>query len=390
MGSKVSKKITFTILSISLLTVMAGAAMAPALGVIRDHFANESSLTVQFIVSLPALFIIITNLFFSSICRYVKTKTLAIIGLAIYVVSGSGAFFIENITLLLCLRAVLGISVGLVMPLSTGLLSYYYPPEDQSRLMGLSAAMNQMGGVIATLLAGLLANISWNSAFLVYLLGLIALALVALYLPNEKLVSEKTHNDPRSLLRFHPSVVGMLLVMTLFFIYPTNFAITSHSGGLSSNAVTLIMVALDVIAFGVGMIFGKIMNIAPRAMKYIAPVGFLLGYALLSANASIAILIAGSVVIGFANGIGVPYLNTIASIKGGKNAATTVMPLISASLYLGQFISPIVVSPLASSFFPGDMFAPYKIGTIIAALYLLQSILTRKFQSIPPTPKKIE
>lgn len=29
--------------------------------------------------------------------------------------------------------------------------------------MGLSAAMNQMGGVIATLLAGMLANISWNS-----------------------------------------------------------------------------------------------------------------------------------------------------------------------------------------------------------------------------------
>ena len=44
-------------------------------------------------------------------------------------------------------------------------------------------------------------------------------------------------------------------------------------------------------------------------------------------------LIIGSAVIGLANGLAVPYLNTIASIKGGKNAATTVMPLISAALY---------------------------------------------------------
>ena len=48
------------------------------------------------------------------------------------------------------------------MPLSTGLLAYYFPPEQQAGLMGLSAAMNQMGGVVATLLAGLLANIQWN------------------------------------------------------------------------------------------------------------------------------------------------------------------------------------------------------------------------------------
>ena len=74
-------KLTFTILSISLLTVMAGAAMAPALGVIREHFRDQSSLMVQLIVSLPALFIIITNFLFPAISRLMKTRTLAILGL---------------------------------------------------------------------------------------------------------------------------------------------------------------------------------------------------------------------------------------------------------------------------------------------------------------------
>ena len=61
---RVSKKVTATILSMSLLTVMAGAAIAPALGIIKAHFCDASAMLVQFIVSMPALLIIVTDLFF--------------------------------------------------------------------------------------------------------------------------------------------------------------------------------------------------------------------------------------------------------------------------------------------------------------------------------------
>lgn len=181
------RRLLYTILSISLLTVMAGAAIAPALGVISTHFKGRNPLFIQLIVSLPALFIILTNLVFPWLCHLMKTRTLALTGLALYVLSGAGAFFVDNFWMLLVFRALMGVSVGMIMPLSTGLLAYYFPPEEQAGLMGLSAAMNQMGGVVATFLAGVLAGISWNCAFLVYLLGLIAIALVVLFLPNERL-----------------------------------------------------------------------------------------------------------------------------------------------------------------------------------------------------------
>ena len=57
----VSKKVTANILSMSLLTVMAGAAIAPALGIIKAHFNQANDLLVQLIVSMPALLIIVTN-----------------------------------------------------------------------------------------------------------------------------------------------------------------------------------------------------------------------------------------------------------------------------------------------------------------------------------------
>ena len=376
-------KLTATVLSISLLTVMAGAAIAPALGIIRDHFSDAPDMLVQLIVSLPALLIIVTNLLFPWLCSLLKTRSLALTGLLLYVVAGAGCFFVDDIWLLLAMRALLGVSVGMIMPLSTGLLAYYFPPERQASLMGLSAAMNQMGGVVATLLAGLLANIEWNYAFLVYLLGLVAVVLVLLYLPDERL---KGGSGPSLglLKRFHPSVVGMFLVMVLFFIYPTRFALSAHAGtGLSNNVITFIMVGLDVVAFLVGLVFGKMMQGFRHGMKYVAPAGFIAGYLLLSLGSDLPLLLAGSAVIGIANGIGVPYLNTIASMKAGKEAASTVMPLLSAALYLGQFLSPLLVTPLGALCFGAeDLLAPFKAGVIIGAVYLLQAFLTRKKQVV--------
>ena len=373
------KRLLYTILSISLLTVMAGAAIAPALGVISAHFAGRNPLLIQLIVSLPALFIILTNLVFPWLCRLMKTRTLALTGLALYVLSGAGAFFVDNIWVLLAFRALMGVSVGMIMPLSTGLLAYYFPPEEQAGLMGLSAAMNQMGGVVATFLAGVLAGISWNYAFLVYLLGLIAIILVAAFLPNERL-SGRGGVSLSLLKRFHPSVVGMFLVMILFFIYPTNFALTA-SGTLSEMGVTLTMVGLDVVAFLVGLCFGFLMKRFAAQMKYIAPLGFAAGYLFLAVGGSLVWLLLGSAFIGIANGIGVPYLNTIGSVKAGKEAATTVMPLLSAALYLGQFLSPLIVSPAATA--TGT--SPYVIAICIAIIYLLQAVLTRKKQMLPET-----
>ena len=292
--SKMTKTVTATILSMSLLTVMAAAAIAPAMGIIRQHFASAPDMLVQLIISLPALFIILTNLLFLPISRVLRTRAIAIIGLVLYVAAGTGCFFVDNIHLLLLMRALLGVSVGLIMPLSTGLLSYFYPPEEQARLMGLSAAMNQMGGVVGTLLAGML-------------------------------------------------------------------------------------------AFFVGLVFGHLMHRFRTSIKFFPPIVLIIGYAFYAEASNVAMLLIGSAFIGVGNGIGVPYLLTIASIKGGKNSATTVMPLLSASLYLGQFISPILILPLAELLFGShDVTGPYRVAVLISLLFLLQVWMTRRFQSLPP------
>lgn len=369
-----------SILSLSLLTVMAGAAVAPALGVIKEAFPDAPQLAIQLIISMPALFIFLTNMVFPRLSARFGARTLVLFGLILYTVGGVAAGLFSNIVLLLCMRALVGVGVGIIMPLSTGLLAYYYPPEAQSKLSGYSSAMNQIGGVVATLLAGVLSAVNWRASFLVYLLGLFSIVLCVLFLPNDRLGAAKgdaSREKPgviQSFKTYYKYVIGMFLLMSCFFLYPANYAMETLAFDtmVPASLISVIMAFADVVAAIGGFLFFRIMKAAKNLTKIVAPLLFFLGFVCLWLGGWAGTLL-GSALVGFANGAGVPFIISQGSMKAGKTAAGTVMPLVSAALYLGQFVSPFLMS--GASAVLGDLRHPaYLFGMVVSLLFLFWSL----------------
>ena len=387
------KKLKVSILSLSLLTVMAGAAMAPALGVISEYFSDEKTLFVQMIISMPAVFIFLTSFVFPKLAAKFRARTLLMIGLAFYTIGGCVAGVFNSIWIVLLMRALVGVGVGIIMPLSTGLLAFYFSPQEQEGLMGWSSAMNNMGGVIATLISGALATVSWRISFLVYLMGLISIVLCAAFMPNDKIQSDEADERRGSAEPEHviPStgqvfrsnyvyIIAMFLEMSTFFIYPANFAmVTVRAGVIPENLTAIIMAIMDLVAFFGGMLFVKVKAAAGGSTKFVAPILFVVGYILLGVIGGWFGVLAGSVCVGFANGEGIPLIISEASKKMGRLAATTVMPLISAALYIAQFASPFIMSGVTA--IAGDAVnLPYYWGAALAVVFLLWSVLIPNVQ----------
>lgn len=371
------KPLAASILSLSLLTVMAGAAVAPALEVIRAHFSDASRTSVQLIVSMPAVFIVITNLCFNRLAEKFGSKTLVMTGLVLYTAGGCCAGLFDSIGLVLLMRALVGVGVGMIMPLSTGLLTYYFPPEKREGLLGLASAANQLGGVIATLLAGLLAGISWRLSFMVYLMGLISIVLCLIFLPNDRIGGTAQPDEaPRGgvFRRNLTHIAAMFLLMSAFFVYPANFAIvTAAEGDIPMQLCAPVMAGLDLVAFLGGLLFVWVKRVSGRFAALVAPLMFLAGYCLLAFVGGTAGTLAGSALIGFANGVGIPYIISTASANEGRRAATAVMPLLSASMYLAQFVSPFLLSAVAA-FAGGAARLPYYLAVTLSALLCLISL----------------
>ncbi len=337
--------LTLAILSLSLLTVMAGAAVAPALGVIKEYFSDSDPTLVQMIISVPAIFIVITNMAFPALCRKYRTKSLLMFGLFLYTVGGCIAGVFNNIYVVLACRALVGIGVGIIMPMSTGLLSFYYTRDKQDRLMGYSSAMNQLGGAVATFFSGILCGISWRASFLVYLLGLISIVLCLAFLPNERIGSKDSGRKEGVLREYCPFIVAMFLLMLTFFVFPAEFAIeTAKEGIIGHNYVTIIMAGMDVVAFLGGLSFVHVNARLGDKTKFVAPFMFFIGYLLLELVGGWVGALGGSFLVGFANGLGVPFIISTASKKAGRFATTAVIPLISAALYLAQFVTPMILA----------------------------------------------
>ncbi|NLD19401.1 MAG: MFS transporter [Clostridiales bacterium] len=370
------RSLAVTILSLSLLTVMAGAAVAPALDVIRNHFSDANQMFVQMIISMPAIFIVITNMIFSRLCRVFRAKELVLAGLLLYVMGGCAAGLIDNIFVVLIFRALVGVGVGIIMPMSTGLISFYYTRDKQDRLMGYSSAMNQMGGVVATLISGLLATISWRASFLVYLMGVISFVLCFKFMPNEKIGSRDGGKEKGVFKKNYMFVIAAFLSMFIFFVYPSVFAIeTAKEGIIPQNFITIIMAGMDLVAFAGGLSFVHIKKHMGKPTRFVAPILFFIGYVVLLVIDGWMGAIVGSFFIGFANGLEIPFIISTASRQVGKAAATTVMPMISMALYLAQFLTPIILSSVSKAIAALAIeHMSYGVAIIAAALFIAYAV----------------
>ncbi len=368
-------KLKATILSLSVVTVMAGAAVGPALGVIGQYFSETDPLLIKFIITLPSLCIILTSFIFNAVVKRFSSRKIAMTGMVLYIAGGVGAAFANGIFILLGFRVVLGIGVGLIMPLSTGLLGYYFDRSEQSRLMGYSVAMNNLGGIIATVLSGILAAIRWQYTFATYLLGFVVLALVMLFLPRAELSRKGKALGMDTLRVILPYVSAMFLTMVAFFIVPSSFSMIASGAGLApTSAVGWIMAIQNFIAFVSGMLMSRIIKKAGKAARFLTSGAMVLGFLGLSFTGSILLTVLGLIGVGFSMGTVVPTLNAQIALRVEKDQITSAMAVMSGMLYLGQFLSPILIGGIQSLLRLQGAQAPYYIAMALSALLCVSFI----------------
>jgi len=165
------------IFSISALNALPGLAVSPILGDLNKIFPSATDLEIQMLSSLPSLLIIPFILLSGKLTEKVNNLLLLQVGLTIFGVSGILYLLSGKMWQLIAISAMLGIGSGLIVPLSTGLISRYFVGSYRTRQFGYSSAITNITLVLATTLTGYLAEVNWHLPFLVYLFPFISIFL---------------------------------------------------------------------------------------------------------------------------------------------------------------------------------------------------------------------
>ena len=378
--------IRIAVLSLSLLTVMSGAAVAPALADIIAYFPDASPLLGKMVLTTPALTIIPVALITGIMSRRVSQKRLVYVGILFYLVGGTGGGISHSIPFLLSMRAALGIGVGILMPLSTGIIADFWSGYEKTKIMGLASASNNLGGIIATLLSGLLAAISWRASFLIYLLGIPVLILVLFFMPEQqpKQAQDKQSGQGTVSLGFYFMWgLGMFLLMVAFYTVPVNIALYIQENHLGDSRMAgLAMAVLTASSFLTGLVFGRLNKSINIWLPGLSLCIFALSFYGISAFPSLMPLFVCLVLNGIGLGILVPLIMNGVTRKAEHTSGTAGTSVVTVFLFAGQFASPMIANGTSALFFgPGisNIYLTFSYGAGMATVF---AILFRFYFSI--------
>ncbi len=337
-----NKLVKPAILSISLLIIMTGNTVSPALGEISSAFPNTESYLTKLVLTLPSFVIIPFSLISGKISSTIKKRKIIIIGLIVYFLGGISGGFSRNIYELLFTRALLGAGMGLLMPFATSLVADFYKGTERTVMMGLSNAVANFGGIIATLTAGALAIYNWRYIFIVYSVGIPVLILIVWGLP------EPPHRDGTTNKSF--SINNRVLVIAIlafflniaFYAVITNMALFIKSEGIGNSGYSGIATSFVTLAgFISGICLRQISKIFKNFRVPFAISIMSLGFLLLFTAHNLTLVLISNFMVGFGLGILKPvlFLNVADASPGHSNAFS--ISIVSNSVLLGKFISPL-------------------------------------------------
>jgi MFS family permease len=343
-----------TLLLVSSLTIMSIITIAPAIPQMAREFSNidNAVFLVKLVLTLPALMIaVISPLAGRLIDRYGRIRILRY-ALVLYAVAGAGSFFLNNLYYILLSRAVLGIAVGMSMTIVITLIADYFEGMERQKFVGLQIAFMSLGGIVFTVLGGVLSDIGWRFPFLIYLSSLLILPLVIFFLP-EPLVLEKSTQANRQMQA--PSFIWILFLNTMFmwlifFLIPVQIPFHLKAIGIEKNSLIGAAIAMSTAFSAISSFFYS--RIKERlSFLSIFSIGYLLmaaGFVCIAVAKTYLFIVMAMALAGLGLGMMIPNTNMWVMKMAPPEIRGKEIGKLTTFWFLGQFLSPIIIYPFLS------------------------------------------
>jgi MFS family permease len=349
-----------TLLAAAMMTIMAGATIAPGLPGMLEQFKTVpgAELLVRLVITTTALAVAIAAPFAGLLADRIGRKPLLIFGLILYVIAGTSGAYLESLPLILIGRALLGVAVAAIMTANNALIADYFVGPSRSAFIGLSSAFTSFGGVLLLPLGGLLADLGWHRPFLVYFSALLIVptAITVLFEPTRAQPSGSKLSMSTATPTVAPSsmylIYGLAFFhMIVFYLGPTQMPFLLETvGKLLPSQVGFAMGLFTLSSAVMSLLYARVR--ARFDFPSIAAMGFALlglGWVIAGLASGLPLMLVGFVVAGMGGGLLMPnWMNWLAVLAPPAMRGRLLGGLTTA-LYLGQFFSPALAQFFAPS-----------------------------------------
>lgn len=378
------------IFSISALNALPGLAVSPILGDLNKIFPDSTDLEIQMLSSLPSLLIIPFILLSGKLTEKVNNLLLLQVGLTIFGVSGILYLLSNKMWQLVAISAMLGVGSGLIVPLSTGLISRYFVGSYRTKQFGYSSAITNVTLVLATTLTGYLAEVNWHLPFLVYLFPFISIFL--------------THFLKKDLSNYHPAddvsaaaapamgkrginVKALIKLMAFYglatylvIIISFNLPFLMEEYGLSSGRAGILISLFFLAIMAPGFVLNKIVQVLGRKIYMVCLLLVACGMGIILVSRSEILIALGCVLNGLSYGIVQPLIYDKTSDVAVPHKVTLALAFVMAMNYVAILLCPFIVDAFQKLFHSHSQTFAFWLNLMIALLAMFVVVKQQKLK----------
>jgi len=365
-----TKKLIIGIMAISTLLM----ALVSIVGIIPlkiEYYSHIDPTMVQVAFTFATLVNVPATLLAGAIALKVGKKPPLVAGVCL--ILGGGvvlALFSLPFSVFVIVMAFIGFGVGCLSALSAALIADNFVGEQQSGLMGLQSAYVNIGGMVLSLVGGLLALGHWRNMFWVFLYAFPILIIILFFIPrDEKAIP--TGESSKGTAKLTKETYLLCLIMfvqgVIFGVRTTNVGLILVERNLAAEVVAMANYstsAMTGMGIVIGFTYGKIAKVTGRILFPLAFILLALGFFLIGNAPNLMIFFIGNILTGMGFSVAMPTILTLTarSVSGTATLAISVLMSFNA---VAIFISPVVINNLAEFLGFGNVQSRFNIGAVL-------------------------
>ena len=344
------EKVSILSLSLVLITSFSISSALPAM---FDYYQGYSTGQVELLVSLPSFGIMVMLLLNGVLERLFPERLQLTLGLLILSISGTAPFWYQGYYFVFATRLLFGIGVGMLNAKAISIISERYHGKTRIQMLGFRGSAEVVGASILTLAVGQLLAFGWTATFLAYAAGLVVLVLFLLFVPYNKEEVHESKQKPEEVVRLTRSMKQLIFFLAIgaAVIVCTNTAITFRIPSLMIEAgfgdaqlSSLVLSAMQLVGILAGISFSFLISAFKEKLLLVAGVTFGIGQIIIALSPSLWVVVAGSVLGGFAYSIALTTVFQLISERIPAKLLNKATSYTVLGCSFGASLTPFVLS----------------------------------------------
>ena len=377
------EKVSILSLSLVLITSFSISSALPAM---FDYYQGYSTGQVELLVSLPSFGIMAMLLLNGVLERIFPERLQLTLGLLVLSISGTAPFWYQGYYFVFATRLLFGLGVGMLNAKAISIISERYYGKTRIQMLGFRGSAEVVGASILTLTVGQLLNFGWTATFLAYAAGLVVLVLFLSFVPYGKSELQVTKQKTEEAVRLTRSMKQLIFFLAIgaAVIVCTNTAITFRIPSLMIEAgfgdaqlSSLVLSAMQLIGILAGISFSFLISAFKEKLLLVAGVTFGIGQIIIALSPSLWVMVAGSVLGGFAYSIALTTVFQLISERIPAKLLNKATSYAVLGCSFGASLTPFVLSGISLVTIDGRM-TFIILGAWMIVTSVLVSLLLKK------------